>query len=282
MNFFQPSLKLRVKDRADGRVRRTYDRARTPFRRLVAAGVLDSALQARYAAIFAALDPVRLLRQIEHLQDALWRTAVTSAVDLPTEIRFDVDACSASNPASEDAGREPVPFSRHGSRTGSQVREPLGTRTYRTRPDPFAEVWCDIEQWLADDAGRTGRDALRELQRRYPGIYPDTHLRTLQPAPRQGMARAHASRVRRWMARRGLARRYVLPGTASRRESANGRGDSVSCSMLTGSWSTSGISIYVDKHTDANAIDYGDSPNDIAWIDDHAAVLRAMVRCILS
>ena len=207
MNFFQPSLKLRVKNRTDGRVHRTYDRARTPFQRLVAVGVLDGAVQTRYAAIFEALDPVRLLRQIEHLQDALWRTAVTSAVDvdLPTEIRFDVDACSAANPVSEDASSEPVPASRRRYRTGPQMRKPLATRTYRTRPDRFVAVWCHIEQWLADDAGRTGRDALRELQRRYPGVYPDTHLRTLQRRVKEWRARMLLAFDDSWLAVEPLA-----------------------------------------------------------------------------
>ena len=71
MNFFQPSLKLRVKNRTDGRVHRTYDRARTPFQRLVAAGVLDSVLQTRYAAWGYPLDAPSTLAATEIANDEL-------------------------------------------------------------------------------------------------------------------------------------------------------------------------------------------------------------------
>jgi hypothetical protein len=50
---------------------RRYDQAQTPWQRLLASGVLDEARTARLAAIFQALDPVRLRRQLEALLDAL-------------------------------------------------------------------------------------------------------------------------------------------------------------------------------------------------------------------
>jgi hypothetical protein len=82
---FQPSMKLRTKQRTGTHVRRTYDRAQTPLQRLLRAGVVPTAGAERLATIFAALDPVLLLRQIETLQDALWRHAVfpTSALAAP-------------------------------------------------------------------------------------------------------------------------------------------------------------------------------------------------------
>jgi hypothetical protein len=76
VNVFQPSLKLRTKRREGSRVRRTYDIARTPFQRVVASGVLDHPTQDRLDAIAAALDPVRLLRQIQTLHGAIWRHAI--------------------------------------------------------------------------------------------------------------------------------------------------------------------------------------------------------------
>src|SRR3712207_3342934 len=55
VNFFQPSLKLRTKQREGSRVRRTYDVARTPFQRVVASGVLDHPTRGRLEAIAEAL-----------------------------------------------------------------------------------------------------------------------------------------------------------------------------------------------------------------------------------
>jgi hypothetical protein len=70
VNFFQPSMKLKEKTR-DGRyVQRRYDATQTPFQRLLAAEVRSAAHQARLTTLFEGLDPVRLLRQIDRLQDA--------------------------------------------------------------------------------------------------------------------------------------------------------------------------------------------------------------------
>jgi hypothetical protein len=76
VNFFQPSLKLRTKRRSGAQVYRTYDSAQTPFQRLVASGMLKAEDQQRLQRLYRALDPVRLLHQVEMLQDAVWRHAV--------------------------------------------------------------------------------------------------------------------------------------------------------------------------------------------------------------
>ena len=65
VNFFQPSMKLRLKERAGGKLRRRYDPAKTPFQRLLTAGVLSTPDRVRLTGIAQALDPVQLLRQIE-------------------------------------------------------------------------------------------------------------------------------------------------------------------------------------------------------------------------
>ena len=72
VNFFQASMKLRTKTRTGSRVRRTYGPAQTPFQRVLASGVLDASNQRRLTAVYRALDPVRLLHQLETLQEALW------------------------------------------------------------------------------------------------------------------------------------------------------------------------------------------------------------------
>jgi hypothetical protein len=75
VNFFQPSMKLITKKRTGSRVRRTYGLAQTPYQRVLASGVLDTANQRRLNAVYRALDPVRLLHQLETMQEALWRHA---------------------------------------------------------------------------------------------------------------------------------------------------------------------------------------------------------------
>ncbi len=76
INFFQPSMKLCEKHRKSSKVNRKYHPARTPFQRLKDSGVLDAQELEKLNYISNTLDPVRLLKQIEALQDALWKHAV--------------------------------------------------------------------------------------------------------------------------------------------------------------------------------------------------------------
>jgi hypothetical protein len=72
-NFWQPSLKLVAKERDDrtGKTKKKYDAAQTPYRRLLASGVLDAAQERALAETFAAHRPMALRRQlaaaVEHL-----------------------------------------------------------------------------------------------------------------------------------------------------------------------------------------------------------------------
>ena len=70
VNCFQPRVLLQTKEREGSKVRRTYDQAQTPMQRLLASGVLPSKKQQELLGISEALDPLRLLQQLEHLQKA--------------------------------------------------------------------------------------------------------------------------------------------------------------------------------------------------------------------
>jgi hypothetical protein len=87
VNGFQPSMKLQTKERDGSKVRRTYDQAQTPMQRLLVSAVLPPNKQHELLRITEAVDPLRLLMQLEHLQKALWRHAVkpemTSASQTP-------------------------------------------------------------------------------------------------------------------------------------------------------------------------------------------------------
>lgn len=62
VNFFQPSLKLVAKKRVEGKVRKQYDQAQTPYQRVLAAEVLTADAIAALKTVYEALDPVALLR----------------------------------------------------------------------------------------------------------------------------------------------------------------------------------------------------------------------------
>jgi hypothetical protein len=184
VNFFQPSMKLRTKTRTGSRVRRTYGPAKTPFQRVLASGVLDAASERRLRAVYRALDPVRLLHQLETLQEALWRHAMfrsrghSAISDLVA--RFDLGACGGTG---DEATAETIVRLRPDGtpkRKYRRTEKPNGPRLYRTRKDPFEAVWDEVCHWLTAQPERNGRSIFDELQQRYPRQFANSQLRTLQ------------------------------------------------------------------------------------------------------
>jgi hypothetical protein len=185
VNFFQPSMKLRTKTRTGSRVRRVYGPAQTPFQRVLASGVLDVVGQRRLNAVYKALDPVRLLHQLETLQDALWhhaifRTRGASPIGDLLAVHFDLTTCAVGD---DEATVETIVHLRADGtpkRKYRRTEKSKGPRTYRSRPDPFADVWDEVCGWLTKHPERNGRSVFDELQLRYPDQFSDGQLRTLQ------------------------------------------------------------------------------------------------------
>jgi len=75
INFFQPVLKLVTKTRHGAKVHKVYDRAQTPYRRLLSSGLLTEEKARQLAAIYSALNPVTLLKQIQRNVEYLWTLA---------------------------------------------------------------------------------------------------------------------------------------------------------------------------------------------------------------
>ena len=78
-NLFQPVMHLADKEFVDGRVRRRWDKAQTPYQRLLASGVLDEAAAAALAHRYWDTNPRALRRQIYQQLDQLWRAVSTPA-----------------------------------------------------------------------------------------------------------------------------------------------------------------------------------------------------------
>jgi hypothetical protein len=66
---------------------------------------------------------------------------------------------------------------RNSDRLPSERRVP---HTWRTREDPFQDVWPELEGMLRLNPGLEAKTLFVDLQRRFPGRYPDGQLRTLQ------------------------------------------------------------------------------------------------------
>ena len=72
-NHWQPVLKLIGKEREGGKVRKRYDTAQTPYRRMLASGVLKPAARARLDQEHAAYGPAAVWREVDAARAALWR-----------------------------------------------------------------------------------------------------------------------------------------------------------------------------------------------------------------
>jgi hypothetical protein len=86
------------------------------------------------------------------------------------------------------------------SRSAGLPSEMCTPHSWRTRPDPFASLWStEIEPLLADNPGLEAKALFENLQERYPGIYGEGQLRTLQ------------RRFRHWRGLHGEPREVFFP-----------------------------------------------------------------------
>jgi hypothetical protein len=63
---------------------------------------------------------------------------------------------------------------------GKLPSEVAKAHAWVTRPNPFEAVWGEVRELLESNAGLQAKTIFEELQRRYPGCFADTQLRTLQ------------------------------------------------------------------------------------------------------
>lgn len=207
VNFFQPSVKLHAKHRDGAKVQRVYDLAKTPFQRLRMA--LGAEATESLSAIYLALDPVELLRQIKIMQDALWKHAVLKTGGPPPEVNDTIQLTEIwLKPAkhSRSAGKKlkdisdivPANLDQQ-KRKYRRTKADRAPHTWRTREDPFQVVWDEICSRLEASPERTAKSLFLELQERHPGQYPNGQLRTLQRRVQGWRAKAVLSFDDRWL-----------------------------------------------------------------------------------
>jgi len=76
VNFFQPIRKLIAKERHGARVVKRYDRAHTPYRRLLASDILTPAQRAALEVEYHRHNPLQLRTELQARLEALWKLAV--------------------------------------------------------------------------------------------------------------------------------------------------------------------------------------------------------------
>src|SRR5512146_315698 len=110
----------------------------------------------------------RRLRKLIQTEDTLTKAADKAGVDEKTARKY--------------RDSDPLP---------SQRQAP---HTWRTREDPFQDVWPELVDQLRLNPGLQAKTLFLDLQRRHPGRFPDVQLRTLQ------------RRIKQWRAHEGPPR----------------------------------------------------------------------------
>jgi hypothetical protein len=184
VNFFQPSFKLKSKTRQGAKVTKQYHAPATPYQRLLASDQISELVKQQLPAAFAALDPVQLLQQIRSWQQELVTAEESPSAEPKSEVTTETFLQSLRTAWQ---GGEVRPTHR------KRKRAP---RTWRTKPDPFAAVWPRLLEQLQASPEACAKDLFQQLQKEYPGVFPDSQLRTLQ------------RRVKQW--RSEMARRLIM------------------------------------------------------------------------
>jgi hypothetical protein len=167
INFYQPSFKLKSKHREGARVHKTYDLPETPYRRLMEHDDIPPETKTVLQQTMKGLDPVLLLKQIREAQDTLMALSQNRT---PESVAPDVAAFVSSLATAWRAG-EVRPTHRCAPKPG---------RWWRTRKDPFAEVWPVLLGWLEERPDLEAKEMLKRLQATGYGGFSDGQLRTLQ------------------------------------------------------------------------------------------------------
>jgi hypothetical protein len=167
INFFQPSFKLKAKHRGGARAHKSYHLPVTPCGRLMERDDVPPDTKEMLRQRMEELDPVLLLKQIREAQDT-----VTALMQnrTPETVAPDVAAFVSSLATAWRAG-EVQPTHR---------RAPKPGRWWRSRKDPFAEVWPVLLGWLEERPDMEAKQMLKRLQGSGYGEFPDGQLRTLQ------------------------------------------------------------------------------------------------------
>lgn len=72
-NFFQPQMKLISKQRVKGKIRRRYDKAKTPYKRVLEDNSIPKQNKQELTSVYQSLNPAQLKRTIDKKLDLLYQ-----------------------------------------------------------------------------------------------------------------------------------------------------------------------------------------------------------------
>lgn len=167
INFFQPSLKLLEKIRQGSKTIKKYDKAKTPYQRVLASEHITQQVKDQLTQQYNSLDPLVLKEKIRELQEQLWKQAWTSDI-VPV-----IDELNLNESDQKEAGSE-IP------RLYRKTKKLSRQRDWRTRKDPFEHVQEFIKLEIQFKPQTAANEILDKLMKKYPNDFYKGHLRTLQ------------------------------------------------------------------------------------------------------
>jgi hypothetical protein len=192
VNFFQPSLKLISKERQGAKVSKKYDKAKTPYQRLIESECITDSIKEKLQREYDQLDPVQLLREVFELRAKFWELACCKVKEQNDSlskskvvtkqqpyIKVEVLEKGKENPIPSSLSKMPIELTKV-HKPKRPYRKPLVPRTYRTRIDPLMNVWPQISLALSINPARATKDVLIEFMQIHPDSIGSQHLRTLQ------------------------------------------------------------------------------------------------------
>lgn len=182
VNFFQPSMKLLSKERVGAKVKKKYDKAKTPYQRVLASASVDEESKDELRRQMMELNPILLFQQVERLQDIFWKHAWkrSSSLEQACEVTEGLIAITAAADA-KAATENPLPTATQRKyRVSGKPRKTLAPRTWKTKKDVFESVASEIEDLLRKDPATAATSILKELKTSHPAQFNDKFLRTLQ------------------------------------------------------------------------------------------------------
>ena len=87
VNFFQPCLKLTHKERIGAKVKKQYDKAKTPYQRLLDSGMLTADQAEALKVQYESINPAQIWRDLGKAKERLWKA---------TKVRIESEATNAS------------------------------------------------------------------------------------------------------------------------------------------------------------------------------------------
>ncbi len=138
----------------------------TAYARLQSSTHIAQEEKDRLARQMAKLDPVLLLKQIRDGQETLMAISQSRSPENAREISPFVKSLATAW--------------KSGEVRPTHRSKPQPSRGWRTREDPFAEVWPMLLSWLEEQPDLEAKTILKRLQASGHGEFPETQLRTLQ------------------------------------------------------------------------------------------------------